>query len=343
MKHWTTLAMATGLAAVAGAQTFLYQPTRALADQQIKVAPWGSGLIAETDEVAYEGTRSVRVSTRSMFQGGRMMFGTPVDLSSQFADKNNLLLLVLKLPDAGGVAGGSSGGGPGMLGPGAPGGTRPGAGGPSAGSAGGLRPGGGSGGGTASSGAGDDSGLGGRPGVGGGGGTTTEAQPLSKIRVVITTTDGKRSEAYLPVTTSAAGDKGWRPVALPLQAISGFDRTNKIIKEIALSGNSTATFWLGEMRLVNDSTALSGEPNFREANIGLGEELEFIGNGFGGSSILKYTWDFDVTDGVQIEAEGQLVKRRFRKPGTFTVTMTVSDLFGLKTPYSTTIKITVNP
>jgi hypothetical protein len=351
MKYWTTLALALGICAVAGAQTFLYQSTRLLADQQIRVAPWGSGLIAETDETAFEGTHSVRISTRSLFQGGRMTFGQPVAIAEQFADKNNLLKFVLKLPDATAAPGG---GGPGMIGPGGgpglagPGGVRPGGGGPAPGAPGGLRPGGGRGGGGGPGMMGpgglDDDGGGGLLGAGGpAAGAAVEIQPLTKIRFVITTTDGKRSEAYLPVMTSIADEQGWRHVAIPLQSISGLDRTNKTIREIALAGNSTATFWLGEMRLINDTTAIRGEPNFREANIGLGEELEFVGHGFGGSSILRYTWDFDSGDGIQAEAEGQVVRRRFRTPGEFTVTLTISDFFGLKEPYSTTLTVKVNP
>ncbi len=44
-----------------------------------------------------------------------------------------------------------------------------------------------------------------------------------------------------------------------------------------------------------------------------------------------------------MDAEGQIVKRKFRVPGEYTITLTISDAFGLKQPFQTTIKVTVNP
>jgi PKD repeat protein len=161
--------------------------------------------------------------------------------------------------------------------------------------------------------------------------------------VIITTTDGKKSEAYIPVATNSSGDKGWRTAAIPLQAISGFDKTNKEVKEIGFAGDVTTTFYIGDLRVINDTTPITGEPNTRELNLALGDWVNLAANGYGGSSILKYSWDFDDKDGVQEDATGQVVKRQFRKPGNFTITLTISDEFGLKKAYSTTIKAKVNP
>jgi len=168
-------------------------------------------------------------------------------------------------------------------------------------------------------------------------------QKLQSIRVIVTTTDGKKSEAYIPVSTSGGGDKGWKTAAIPLQAISGFDRTNKDVKEIAFAGDVTTTFYIGDLRVVNDTTPITGEPSVRELNLALGDYMNFSANGYGGSSILKYSWDFDDKDGIQEDVVGQNIKRQFRKPGTFTITLTISDEFGLKKPYTTTIIAKVNP
>jgi PKD repeat protein len=161
--------------------------------------------------------------------------------------------------------------------------------------------------------------------------------------VIVTTTDGLKSEAYIPVSTSSGGTRGWKNVAVPLQALAGFDRTNKIVKEVAFSADATTTFYVGDIRVVNDATPLRAEPNARNLNLALGDEYVFSASGQGGSSILKYTWDFDDKDGVDVDAEGQSVRRKFRKAGTYTITLTVADYFGLKQPYTTTIKAVVNP
>src|SRR5690242_6423400 len=77
----------------------LYAPTRSIKDQGIGLRSWGSGTISETDELAYEGTHSLRVSTRNYFQGGLVAFGAPVNLTSDFSDKNNLLRMTFKVAD----------------------------------------------------------------------------------------------------------------------------------------------------------------------------------------------------------------------------------------------------
>lgn len=329
MKKFALISL--GLLAVSSAfaqRIVIYATGRTIADQKIALKAWGSGTIAETDETAYEGTTSVRVSTRNYFQGGRIIL-QPTDLASATENKDNLLMFTVKLNAEQASGGGNPGGGR-TTGDGGEEGAR-----------GGGRPGRGGGGGV-----GDPSGGGPRGGGGQSGGGTSEPQgknaTLKSIRVVITTTDGLKSEMFVAVPNNPNKD-GWRQFALPLQAIAGFTRTNKVIKEIALAGDATGTFWVGEIRVANDSTPIQGDVNIREINIGLGEELELIGTGFAGSTALRYTWDFDSANGIQEEAEGAYIRRRFRKAGTYTVTLTIHDQYGLKKPYSTTLTVVVNP
>lgn len=338
-KIWLScLAVALGATSFAQGSLGFYFPSHSIADQGISVKGWGSGSIAETDEVALEGSTSIRVSTRNYFQGGRMIFEKPIDVSKAFDDKNNLLLFAMMVPDTSTTMGGGGGG------------TGKGGGGGGAGLGGSPGLGTGAGGSGASPGTGAGGGAG-APGGGKGSSTSTtvsaKTAPLKVIRVIVTTTDGKKSEAYIPITTGSVGARGWRTIGVPLQSITGLGLTDKKIKEVDFSGDATGTFYLGEMKVVNDSTPIYGEPNVRELNLALGDEITFTANGSGGSSVLKYTWDFDSADGIQVDAEGQSVKRKFRKPSTagapITVTLTISDAYGLKKPYSTTIKVIVNP
>lgn len=299
-----------------GQGTTVYTPNKKIEDQGISLMGWGSGTISETDEAKFEGSWSIRITTRNLFQGGLIRMSRPVDLSSQHADRNNLLRITLSLPKTGvvqtGGGGGTTGGGPGV--------------------------GGGSSGGGALSGEGQSGG----PGRGSQG-SVMAPSVLKTLRFVITTTDGLKSEAYVPIATSGSGDKGWRSVAIPLNSINGFDRTNKIVKEIGVSGDATATFYIGDMRVFSDTTPISGDFAFKGTNLALGDERELRANGYGGASVLRYTWDFDAKDGIQVDAEGQVIKKKFRKPGDFTITLTISDMAGLKKPYTTSVQIRVNP
>jgi hypothetical protein len=321
----------------------LYTPVREIKDQNISVKGWGSGVISETDETAYEGTRTLRIQTKNFFQGGLLKYGSPIDLNRSFANKNSLLRIIFRPVD--GAAGGGApgrGGLPGLSGSSSPGrqngppGGLGGPGGPPGGFGGPGGPPGGFG------------GLGGPAGLGGAGGQggPNAVPPFKMLRVILTTTDGMKSEAYVPTTTSvSAGERGWRSVAVPLQGISGFDKTNKTIKEVAFSADATTTFYVGDLRIVVDTTPIRADITPRSFNRELGAELIFSARGDGGSSVLKYTWDFDDTDGSDehVDAEGQFVKRRFRKAGTYTITLTVQDYFGLKEKIKTSIKGTINP
>lgn len=347
MRNWVLIGLGGAVASQAyGQGASLYIPVRSIKDQGIAVRGWGSGTISETDELAYEGTYSIRVSTRNFFQGGIIALSKPVDLASSYANKDNLLRIMYRPADMSMTFGGPTAGGGGGKGGGADAGGI--AGGGLAG--GGGRPGGFPGGGAGIPGGprGGQGGPGGFPGGGlrGGGVPGTGAQAdtaMTSLRMILTTTDGKKSEIYVPVTTSGSGDRGWKSVAVPLQAIAGFADSNKAVKEIALSGDAVTTFYVGDVRIVNDATPISGDASPTMLNLALGDEVTLSGRGFGGSSILKYSWDFDDKDGIQSDAEGQTVNRKFRKPGTYTITLTISDLYGLKAPYKTTIKATVNP
>jgi hypothetical protein len=344
-RVWVAL-LATSIAGAASAQQAirLYDSTIDLKDQHISLGAWGSGVVSDTDEVAYVGTRSIRVSTRNYYQGGIIKWSAPVDVSGAYGDRGNLLEITLKVADTSvqggrGGGGGTPGGAPGFggQGVGGPGGGGPGGGRPPG--FGGQRPpgvpgagGGGPGAGLPPKGA----------GPGGPGAQGTSETKLKTLRFIVTTSDGLRSEVYVPINLNAATD-GWIKVAAPLQAISGFDRTNKQITSFAVSGDATTTFYIGDVKIVSDTTPISGDVDPKELNLGIGEEVTFHAYGDGGASILRYSWNFDSATGTQADAEGQTVKRRFRKAGTYTITLTISDFYGLKAPYTKTIKAVVNP
>lgn len=305
---WTLLGMATVVGASAQS---IYAPTRSIDEQGIKLSGWGSGTISQTDELKFEGSYSLRVSTRNYFQGGMLSLTSPIDLNAAFNDKNNLLRFAYRVAGSGLTLNTNTGGGLG-----------------------------GGGGASGADAGGDDKDRGGGGAQRQTGPLTSEAQ-LKTVRVIVTTSDGKKSEAFVKINQGAS----WLSVAVPLAAINGFDKTNKQVTGLAFSGDATATFYVGDVKVVNDSTPISGDFSPRsDMNLALGDEVTFTASGFGGSSVLKYTWDFDATDGDgQIDAEGQVIKRRFRKPGDYIVTLTISDAYGAKAPVKSTVKVHVNP
>jgi hypothetical protein len=327
MKSIALLSLAA-LAAASSAEPIFYTPTRGLSDQGISLTSWGSGSIGEADELAFEGTTSIRISSRNFFQGGIINFQRPINLTSAYNDRNNLLLLTFQVPGTSTQLGGGA----------APGGRAGG---------GRINP-TGSGGGGGPEGA---SGFGGPAGPAGFGGAgqgapTAVAQgelPVDELRVVFFMTDGSKAEAFMKLESNLIDNRGWRTVGLPLQAISGLSTGNKQVRSVALSLDRAATIYLGDLKVLTDATPVYAEPTIRELNLSFGQEVILSGYGAGGATPLRYTWDFDDSDGVGVDAEGQAVRRKFLRPGTFTVTMTVQDVFGLKQAHRSTIKVVVNP
>ncbi|MEQ1935665.1 MAG: hypothetical protein ABL962_17550 [Fimbriimonadaceae bacterium] len=110
MKKVGLILIGLGIVAGVSAQS-IYAPTRSTVDQGITLMGWGSGTISQANEMAYEGTYSLRVSTRNYFQGGIISLKAPVDLGSAFGDKNNLLRFSYRIAGSGLTLGGAAAGG----------------------------------------------------------------------------------------------------------------------------------------------------------------------------------------------------------------------------------------
>lgn len=299
----------TLLAAVGQVDVSLYagQP---LSTEGIQVKAWGAGQAEETTDRSSAGQNSIKVTTSGYFQGAVLQFKEPRNVKPYAASRENLLVFsVYPVEVSASSSSGTSSGGSGM------------------GAGGGVSAGGG------------------RSGSQGSSGSTTATPPkqMENLRVVIFTTDGKATEIYLPLTSSGRAYGRWVKVGVPLSAIPRFDQTNGTIAAIAVSGDARTTFYLGEIRIVTDSTPIQGFLDRTEMNLARGDEVLLTASAEGGYSILEYVWDFDASNGLQDEATGPAVYHRFRIPGDYVVTCTIRDKYGLKKPWQGTIKVKVNP
>ena len=95
-----TLTVAAAVLPLAGTAQDLYTGTKALDLQGITLTGWGSGTISETDEIAFDGTTSIRISSRNFYQGGIIKYSTPVDLAMQTENAANLLHFTFHVPGA---------------------------------------------------------------------------------------------------------------------------------------------------------------------------------------------------------------------------------------------------
>ncbi len=327
MNRITLSALGALLASTAVAQVSIniYDPIRPLRDQHMSVNGWGGGAISETAEVSSSGAYSLRITSSNFFQGGLLNLQKPVDLSGSAANPNHLFMIAFYVPADGLVLGKGSfaevsrqAGKSERMGKVE-----------TTGKKGTL---------VKSTGSGNTMELKGAASVRIM--PTVDIGKLRSLRVVVTTTDNLHSETYIPLRSADGQD--WRRIAIPVQSFAGFDRTNKTIKSILVTSEAKMVFYVGEVSIVDDSTPISGELNVESLDLALGDEVQLIATAFAGMTVLKYEWDFDDTDGIQVDAEGPVIKRKFRKPGTFNVTCTVTDKFGAKPPKVLKAKVKVN-
>ncbi|MDE2126735.1 MAG: PKD domain-containing protein [Armatimonadetes bacterium] len=307
----------------------------------ITVSGWGSGKARFDNNVTYSGPNSILITTQGPYQGANITFNKPVNLASYLSRTGTYMEMAVQVYGAqgasgkfgkgGGLFGGGAGGFPG---PGGAGG-RPGPGGlpGSSGGAGGGLPG-------SSGGAGP----GGRPGQNGQNGqpaTTQPAKPITHLRAVFTTTTGKEFGIYFPLA-AASTSNDWKLVAVPISAIQGLSADDAQIKSIRIFGDSTGYLYLAQMQLVDDSTPISVDPIADVIAVPRFQQYSYTADGHAGITPLKYSWDFDASNGIQDEIDGKTVNHTYVRPGDYTVTVTVSDIFGVKKPAVTTFKVHVS-
>jgi hypothetical protein len=338
---WLT-GLAVGLAGAGFADATLYagQPTE---NAGITLRSWGAGTIEDSAETTFVGSRSIKVLTRGMLSGGWVVFSTPVDLRADVNAPDKVMRFTLRFAGTGGGAAGGGAGGPQAPGGlGGPGGAP--RGGPGFGGGGGLT---GEGGGPQAPG-----GFGG-PGAPAGGAQTT-TPTLRELRLIIETSDGKRTETVLPLQNLRTDESGWQSLSVPLRSIAGLRETNGQIAKIGFFGDTTGVFYIGEIRTLSESGPIQGYMAIQNTfgsvftsrsqerlSIASGDELIFFGVAENVSTPVEYRWSFG-DDPSQVDGTGQVVRRRFPKRGNYTVHLTIVDPLGVRSPATAKIQIQVN-
>jgi hypothetical protein len=174
--------------------------------------------------------------------------------------------------------------------------------------------------------------------------TTKQASsPFAKMRYLLVMADGSRYELVRPVDVPPSEDPdAYTPLAFPLSAVLKQLPAGKTLtgdgaklKQLAIFGDRYADFLIGEIGVITDETEitvapLDAPPAFARS------ETTFVANAEGGASTLHYSWDFDADDGIQEDASGRVVTHVFPNTGkgnkTYKITLTVSDVDGLKKP-----------
>lgn len=325
----------------------------ALPDEGITLAAWGGGAAEDSTDVSLSKGHALKITTLDPYQGATLTFQKPVDFAALRADKTRTLTLVLRpaavnrhfnlpqnngpqLPDVAPPDGSAQGAAfwPGtsllhlaaMQGPyPPPGGGFPPPGGPFPGP-GGQYPGGPY-----------------PPGM-----ADPNAPPVSQavsnlttprfVHLLLTFAGGQQTDVLRPYPTPPDNDPDqWLTLGVPLAALG--EKATGPLQSIALAGDDYAVFYVGQIKVVRDAvsiTCFAGD----EQTVSRGDAVTLSATAQGGASSLVYTWDFDASDGLTAQATGQTVTTNaFLKRKKYTVTLTVSDADGLKTPAASTTTV----
>jgi len=315
----------------------------ATAAEGIRLGGWGSGLATEDKTYRTIGDNSIRIETNGYYAGARITFEQPRDMTDEKAKPDGFLEFIIRFQPGKAKPASSSGPGGGYPGGGAPGapgglGLSGGPGGP--GGFGGELPGG--------------------PGFFGGGvpGATDSGEAAitpdtRKMKVVLVCEEGTFVASHFPVMLQPASEEGWFSVAIPYVAFKGMEKATTVrLNEVRIFGDAKDTFWIGEIKTTTDDEPITVDP-LDDLEVSVGEAVEFRSTASGGISPLSYSWDFDLSDSIQEDANGPGVVHVFRKesppvPGQagelqpYVVTLTVSDLSGAKRPVRRQTSVIVN-
>jgi len=301
-------------------QELLIYNGQPLSELKIKAGGWGSGTLSESKDIVYRGTCSLKLISYNYYEGGRLDFSTPLDLSTYL--KNPYAFLRFRIfpttspvttpfPGAGGfMPGGGALGPEGMFvaPPGAPGGM-----------------------------------MGGAPGMPGGmqfpGGAYPSVYQLKSFRIVLICEDGLLVSENFPFDMQMVMGERFYSVAIPFNTFKG--NGNGRVKRMLIFTNSPQTIYIGQISVIIDDTPITVVVPSKSIAARVNTYIQFSALAQAGVSSLRYTWDFDDSNGIQEEAIGRVVFHSFTKTGTFNVTVTVSDLAGVKKPVQEKIKVEV--
>ena len=260
----------------------------------MKLGSWGSGLCEESSENALAGSRSLKITPKDLYTGGRIDFATPLDLTESAKNPDAYLQFVCQFFGAQAMDSltqslGTAAAATDMY-----------------------------------------------------GGTATPGKQVRKLRAVFFFENGPAVEVQGPLSAYKVGDDGWMVVSFPMAALKGKTELSQYrITRIVLTGDGTEPFFVGEIRIVPDSAPLVADTT-DDMEVSKNYPIAFQGFCKSGGSAVKYSWDFDKKNGIQAEAVNDLVYHRFTNIGSYEVTLTITDMFGIKQPASKIIRVKVN-
>ena len=167
--------------------------------------------------------------------------------------------------------------------------------------------------------------------------------PLAtKMRFVFVSDKGTMVSAEEPIGPLDPDDN-WVRVAVPLEKFKNAtnDPDFRLKRMMIFTDQPKTDVYVGEIKLVTDDSPIKVDPLDSQV-VAVMDQVFMPAKAYAGVSSLKYSWDFDSSDGIQAESTDSISSKTYKKGGTYTVTLTVSDADGIKAPVKLTTTVEVN-
>ncbi|MBB6048703.1 hypothetical protein [Armatimonas rosea] len=266
-------------------------------ENSVTLGSWGSGRAEASrgdNGKVLMGDYSIKVTTHGTYQGGRIDFAKPVDLSAALANPRCYLRMRASFNATQEVV--------------------------------------------------DLSGF----------GQKKAAAAFEHMRFLFIMADGSQYEVVRPLDIPPSEDPdSYVPVTMPLLALKKAAKkplsgNGARLASLVISGDKFDSFYVGEMDILTDDTEIS-VADLEDQIAFADNETTFVGDAEGGASTLKFSWDWDASDGIQEDDTGRIVKHVFparifrggEQIHKTVVTLTVSDVDGVKKPMTKTLALEI--
>lgn len=166
---------------------------------------------------------------------------------------------------------------------------------------------------------------------------------LPVLRLQFTLADGSCAEVEreAPSHYQAAPDD-WMRIGVPVAAIKFPHGLSAPLQKITIGAMPAGAISISKIGVVEDNSSITSSAG-HDQELSPGDDVTLAANADGGLASLHFAWNFNASNGTAEEASGPTATTKYMTGNTtYKVTLTVSDVDGIKKPSISTVMIKVD-
>jgi hypothetical protein len=159
--------------------------------------------------------------------------------------------------------------------------------------------------------------------------------PAQSVHLTMTFADGSQTDITRPLSP-VDEDQKWITVGLPICKLPITNSsTHPQLTALTICTDAPCLVNVGRVSLVTDTTPITCSTGGGQ-DIAVNDSTMFEATASGGASTLSYQWDFDTQGSFVPQGSGLRAFHTYTTPGSYRVTLVVSDMDGIKAPATST-------